>query len=353
VTGRRRPDSSDLTPRQAKERFLRRRQADRTDSSIQSYHGRLKLFVEWCESVGIEAVGDLRAYDLNEYYDIRSGDVAPTSLENEMYTLRQFCKFLETLGATDRNLAEKVPFPDVDREERSSEEKLHHDQALALIEYYRSSDTERATRRHVLLELAWFTGARIGGLRALDIRDLDTTEGFVEFRHRPGTDTPLKNKTRGERPVALPDETASVVSEYIVGNRYDVRDEHGRQPLLASARGRPNANTIRVDCYLATRPCVRGTCPHGKEIEDCAWKDRDHVSKCPSTRSPHPVRTGSITWQLNQGVPREVVAERCDTDQIEEFYDKPTEEERWRRFHDQMEQQRRRHVENLDSDNDD
>jgi predicted naringenin-chalcone synthase len=77
------------------------------------------------------------------------------------------------------------------------------------------------------------------------------------------------------------------------------------------------------------------------------------VSKCPSTRSPHPIRTGSITWQLNQGVPREVVSQRCNTDQIEEFYDKPDEDERWRRYHDQMERQRRQHVDSLDLPHDD
>jgi site-specific recombinase XerD len=350
---RRRRDPAELSPRQAKERFLRRRRADRTESSIQSYHGRLKLFVEWCEAVGITEVGDLQPYDINEYYDIRSGDVAATSVENEMYTLKEFCEFLETLGATDRDIASKVPFPDVDRDDRSSDTKLHHDQAHALIRHFRDDPDGYGTRAHVLLELAWFTGARIGGLRALDLRDVDHGENFVEFRHRPGTDTPLKNKYRGERPVAVPPATMQALSTYIQQNRFDVHDKHGRQPLLASARGRPTANTVRTWCYLATLPCVRGTCPHGKEIASCEWTDRDHASKCPSSRSPHPIRTGSITYQLNTGVPREVVSARCDTDQIEEFYDKPGEQERWQRYRRQMERQRRQHVDSLDPFNDD
>jgi len=342
-----------MSPRQSKERYLRRRRADRTESSIQSYHGRLKLFVEWCEAVGITEVGDLRPYDINEYYDIRSADVAATSVENEMYTLRDFCRFLERLGANDRDLADKVPFPDVDRAERSSDTKLHQDQALALIDYHRENDKAYASRQHAFLELAWFTGARIGGLRTLDLRDVYREDNYVEFRHRPETDTPLKNKYRGERPVAVPQATMKVVSEYIQTHRYDVRDEHGRQPLLASAQGRPTANTLRTVCYRATLPCSRGVCPHGKDIPDCQWTNRDHASKCPSSRSPHHIRTGSITWQLNRGVPQNVVSERCNTDQIEQFYDKPDEDERWRRYRNQMEEHRRQHVDSLDSFTDD
>lgn len=348
MTDRRRPDASEMSPREAKARFIRRRKNDRSESTVKSYHGRLKLFVEWCESVGITTVGDIQPYDINEYYDIRSGDAKATSVENEMYTLRQFSEYLEKMGATEYDLGEKVPFPDIDREERSSDVKLHQDRALPLIKHFREHDDVRASRKHAFLELAWFTGARIGGLRALDLRDVYRNEHYVEFRHRPDTDTPLKNKTRGERPVAVPQPTMSVLAEYIDENRYDVHDEHGRQPLLASTRGRPNPNTLRIDCYWATQPCARGSCPHGKEIPDCIWTERNHVSKCPSARSPHQVRTGSITWQLNRGVPRPVVSERCNTDQIEQFYDKPDEDERWRRFRDQMEKERRSYVDSLE-----
>ena len=345
---RRRRDPSKWSPREAKERFLRRRQNDSAKQSVESYHGRLKLFVEWCESVGIGAVGDLVPYDVNEYFDLRSGDVAPHTVRNEMHTLRQFCQFLEQLGAVDDGLAEKVPIPSIDYEEQSSDSRLATDDALALIDYHRQSEDAYGTRAHVLLELAWFIGARQGGLRALDLRDVYMDENCVEFHHRPDTETPLKNKSRGERTAGVPEETMNAISRYVSRYRYDVRDDHGRQPLLASRYGRPINNTVRVWTYLATLPCTYGECPHGKERDTCTWTGRNHASKCPSSRSPHQIRTGSITWQLNSNVPVEVVAARVNAEPktIEQHYDKPSPDELWQRRRDQM-QRRRDHLSRL------
>lgn len=348
MTKRRRPDPGEMTPREAKERYLRRRRSDSTEKSVQGFHSRLKLFVEWCEGVGITNVQNLEAYDVNEYFDIRSGDVAPSTLEGEMYTLKKYLEFLEGLDAVDDGLAEKVPIPDVSEEDRSSDQKLDSSEALELIQHHRQSSHDRGTRPHAIMELAWFTGARLGGLLGLDVRDIYPEESFVEFRHRPDTGTPLKNKFHGERAIAIPEETSRILQEFVRDHRYDVHDEYGRQPLLASRRGRPIPNTFRVWAYLATLPCEYGECPHGKDPGVCQWTDRDHASKCPSSRSPHPVRTGSITWQLNSGIPIEVVSQRVNAgvDVIEEYYDKPSVDELWRRRRQQMES-RRSYLNNL------
>ena len=70
-----------------------------------------------------------------------------------------------------------------------------------------------------------------------------------------------------------------------------------------------------------------------------------HASKCLSSRSPHRIRTGSITWQLNIGIPPEVVAERVNAglDVIEQHYDKESPLER-------MERRRRQHIERMEVD---
>lgn len=354
--GRRRRDPADLTPREAAQRYLRRRRPDSTESSIHGWEYRLKLFVEWCESVGIQTVGQLRGYDMDEYYELRSAEIAPATLEGEMWTLKMFSGFLEDLGAVEDGLADSVRIPDLDPEDRSSDTKLHTDAALALLKYYRKSEQEYGTRPHAFLELAWMTGARQGGLRALDLQDVHLGEKpYVDFRHRPETGTPLKNKLRGERPVALNAEIADVLREYQRNHRYDVHDDHGRQPLLASAQGRPGENTLRVWSYLATQPCLHGPCPHGKERETCLWTEYAHASKCPSSRSPHQIRTGAITWFLNRGWPPEDVAERVNATvkTIEQHYDKADPDERRRRLRDRMEKRRRPLVDQLEFDHDD
>jgi len=341
----RRDDPSELPVRDAVSRYLRRRRADATDSSVYSWEYRLKIFIEWCEGIGIERVGDLRPVDLDEYYDIRSGTVEPTTLRGEMWTLKGFVEYLDQLDAVEDDLQDAVRIPNVEKEDRSNDERLVEDDALALIGFFRNDEAARASRNHVFLEIAWHTGARIGSIRALDRRDANLDENYLEFNHRPDTDTGLKNKRDGERPVAIPSEVSDILEEYIRGDRYDVHDDHGRAPLLTSTHGRPGKNTIRVWSYQATQPCLHSPCPHGREREPCEYTEHAHASKCPSSRSPHKIRTGSITWQLNIGIPPEVVAERVNASLkvIEQHYDKESPHER-------MEQRRRQYIENMETD---
>lgn len=352
VTERRREQPEDWSVREAVRRYLRRREPDSTQKSIGAWEYRLKLFVEWTESVGIETVGQLQPYDVDEYYELRASEVAPATLEGQMWTLSEFAEFLEDLGAVGDGLSNAVQIPDLDPEDRVDDTKLATDDAISQLQFYRRHEDRFGTRAHVLLELAWFTGARQGGLRALDVRDVELDDDpYVEFRHRPG-ETPLKNKMDGYRPVALREETADAIRTYLSEHRHDVSDEHGRQPLLASANGRPTSNTLRVWMYLATQPCLRAPCPHGEERQACQYTQYNHASKCPSSRSPHQVRTGAITWMLNRGWPPEDVAERVNASPktIKRHYDHADPEERRRRLRERMEKRRRPLLEELDLD---
>jgi hypothetical protein len=99
--------------------------------------------------------------------------------------------------------------------------------------------------------------------------------------------------------------------------------------------------------YFSTVPCRIHDCPHGEDQDSCEWFTQSTAYGCPSSRSPHQVRSGSITWQRNRNVPREVVSERSNAseDIMELHYDKPTKEEA-------LEKRRLRYVENLDLDQD-
>jgi site-specific recombinase XerD len=341
-------DPGDLPIAAAIERYLNRRRADATESSVYSWAYRLKLFREWCEERELAVVGDLDPWTLDEWYDHRAATVAPSTLEGEMWTLKPFIEYCEQLQAVAADLSDAVRIPDLDDADRSDDTKLAEHSALALRDYYRSDEDAYGSRAHAFFELAWHTGARIGGLRALDLRDAHLDERYVEFFHRPETGTPLKNKANGERAVALPPETVAALRTFVREHRIDVHDEYGRQPLLASQAGRPGPNTIRVWSYLATEPCLHSPCPHGKARETCEYTKYAHASKCPSSRSPHQIRTGSVTWQRNIGIPPEIVAQRVNAslDVIEAHYDKETRRQR-------MERRRRRYVSLMESDHDD
>ena len=66
-------------------------------------------------------------------------------------------------------------------------------------------------------------------------------------------------------------------------------------------------------------------CPHNRERKSCDYTQRAKSSRCPSSRSPHAIRTGSITWQLNRGVSPTKVAKRVAAapETIRRYYDKP------------------------------
>lgn len=54
-------------------------------------------------------------------------------------------------------------------------------------------------------------------------------------------------------------EVREILDDYVAHKRPDVTDEHGREPLLATGRGRLSKSTIRKYVYKWSRPCVYGT----------------------------------------------------------------------------------------------
>jgi site-specific recombinase XerD len=337
------PDT--LSPRAAMSRWLDKKRASLAESTIRTHYYRLKLFVEWCDEQEIDRMKDLTGWDLDEYEVHRRGEgVAPSTLHNEQKTLRQWLQYLGGIGVVDDGLHEAVDVPELSDADASNDTRLTTDAATAFLAHYRDSPGF-GSRGHVLLELAWTIGARVGGLRALDLRDVDLDDAHATFQHRPETDTPLKNGRGGERVVGLLPEVVDALESYINGHRIEIEDDAGRQPLLTGQRGRPTPGSIRDWMYEATQPCHYGPCPHDREPSACDWRAYNAASKCPSSRSPHQVRTGSITWQLNRGLPVEVVAERVNAtiEVIQRHYDKE-------HAVDEMEERRRPWLDNLSID---
>lgn len=124
---------------------------------------------------------------------------------------------------------------------------------LAYLERYKY-----ASLRHVTASLLWHTMVRMGAARGLDVRDYDPENQSLRLRHRPDTGTPLKNKERGERMLAISGDFCLVLDDWLRERRPDVTDEHGCRPLLATSYGRVASGTIRKFCYQLTRPCITG-----------------------------------------------------------------------------------------------
>lgn len=339
-----------LTVREVYDMFLDAHQLDYTAETLRDYETRMRQFVEWTEDEvdDIEAIGDVTGYHLEQFKLYRQGQgLAPTTIKGQMATLKKFLEYAAGIEAVDEWLPYKVNIPKLEQSEETNDVLLDTEDAQALIEFYRDSRTEYASHPHVALEIAWFTGARLGAIRALDVEDYKPDDQILWFRHRPPS-TVLKKKEQGERPVGLPEEVCEVLDTYIEFERFHKRDDDGRRPLLSARQGRPATGTIQSWIYKATIPCVHSPCPHGKTPNSCPWTARDKASSCPSSRSPHQVRTGSITWQLNNGLSWEAVGERVnsDPDTLRRYYDKASDIER-------LEERRRSFINQLQFNNND
>jgi site-specific recombinase XerD len=325
-------DAPDPSPREAVERWLDRQRMELADSSVGSYRRRLEHFVEWCDAEGVHRLGDLQPWDIGAYEDHRRAHVAPVSLNNELTTLRQLLAWASRLGIVEDAVVEAVDPPNVDASDQVSETLLAPQRGEALLAAYRDGDAY-GTREHAWLELAWWTGARMGAIRGLDLDDVDLDEGYVQYRHRPAQDTPLKNRSSGERVVGLGEEVVAALRAWIRDGRPEsVLDDYGRAPLFATQHGRIAGSTLRETCYYATHPCRAVDCPHDQRRAECHHHSRMYGYGCPSARSPHEVRSGSITWQLHRGLPKDVVAARVDATipVIERHYDQAKQLEEFR-----------------------
>lgn len=314
----------DLSPEKAVSRFIAKRRNQFTDKTVRSYENRLRQFVRWTQaSEEIETMRDLDGWLIDDYERFleERGD-APSTVKGKMVALQELVKYCVRLDVVDPDLPEKVEIPRLSKDEQTDDQKLDTSDAKRLLDHYRESVADYGTIQHVLLEVIWHIGARTSGIRSLDLKDWNSEARVLQFRHRPPTR--LKDGTEHERDVILPEPIADALDFYIDRERADKRDENGREPLFTTRFGRPADSTIQTWAYQATQPCVAIACPHNRQRDTCEYTEKSHASKCPSSRAPHQIRTGSITWQLNKGLSYVKVAERvaASPETIRRYYDK-------------------------------
>ena len=232
-----------MTVEKAVERYLKERRPEVAESTYRNHKYALKRFVEWSDKADLEDISNLDGFHIHDFkiYRRDNGGINEVTLYNNLCTVRVFIQWLESMQVVESGIAEDMILPDPDDDKR--DDKIDPETADAILKYLEKF--EYATRDHTVLLVLWKTGMRTGSLRSLDLRDYDSREPAISINHRPKTDTPLKNKSSGERMVALDDETADVLDDYIKHKRKGVTDENGREPLFTTAKGR--IGKVRVD----------------------------------------------------------------------------------------------------------
>lgn len=317
-----------LEPGEAMALYIESREDELAERSLELHEKHLQKFVNWCSENGIRNLNEVTARTIHEYKLYLKKQYASSTVSTHLTTVKMFIQFCESIDGVAGGTGEKIDLPP--RDDNARDEKLDPDDAEEILSYLRKF--HYGSRSHALMELLWHSGLRTGTIRSLDVKDLDEERDRLRIRHRPETGTPLKNKEKAERYVALSPEVAEVLGDYISEHRHTVTDDYGRHPLFTTKNGRPVKNSIRRNIYAITRPCARGeACPHGENPETCVAAGRTNdACKCPSTLSGHPVRRGAITHFLRKDVPERVVSDRMNVSRqvLNKHYDRRTESEK-------------------------
>lgn len=317
---------------------------DASKATIRSHKSRLGIFIDWVsphpaldaesdDGPRIETTENLHRKHLQDYRLKRAEEVAKKTLKTHMDTLRVFLRNLEDYGAVREGLHQHVRSPSLKGDEGQRSDYLEIERGEAIRIHLR--EYEWGSKEHIIFELLWGCAMRVGDAHSIDEKDVNLAENYINLKHRPEGGTTLKNGTDGERIVAITDNVADAIQSYLNNpdRPDDVTDEHGRNPLFVSPAGRIHKQTLRSRTYAITRPCVtEDGCPHDdRDPEECrASRNMNRAYECPSSKSPHALRSGGLTRMRDDGIPPWIISERVDASEevIERHYNEMTEQDK-------------------------
>ena len=315
--------SANLTPEEALEQYLQSRH-DATASTVRNHRYRLNYFLQWLdEESDLDDLADLTGMHCEQFKNWRmeNYDLNIVTLQFHVQTLRVFIRWCESVGVVSDGVAEKIIVPTVSDSEKARDVHISHDRATQIIDYL--CRYEWASSAHIVFHMLYHTGVRRSSMYSLDVEDWHSDEPYLAVRHRPDDGTALKLK--GERNVSVTDSRlVQALDDWVDTQPPDVTDDNDREPLLASRYGRLHYKTTSGICYKVTRPCYfADACPHDRDIDKCEATEYGSFSKCPDSVSSHPIRRSAITHHLDSDVPKAIISERMNVSQeaLDQHYD--------------------------------
>ncbi len=327
-----------ITPSEAIDLYIGSKKDDITQKTAAEYGNKLEYFAKYCNKIGLGNLNEFGGRKIVDYSKWRKHEssnkvdkLSKKTMRDELYLLADFLRFVEKIDGVKQGTAEKVDPPTLETGEGVRDVELETDYVREITNYL--SKYHYGSRAHVAIKIIEETGRRLGCIHSLDLSDahLSGSDPYLEFRHHDDRNTRLKNGKKSEQQVNISERLANLIQDYIEDQRIE-QEIDGRKPLLTTSQGRLAKSTIRTYFYQWTRPCKIGkSCPDSRNPENCqAACSKDHASKCPASEAPHAARHGYLTEMRRQGVPKEVLSDRCDVSEeiLEEVYDERSEEEK-------------------------
>ncbi|MFC6723814.1 site-specific integrase [Halobium palmae] len=99
-------DLEPFDPATAKEMYLEARIHDLAQSTLQSHDYRLKQFVQWCDSIGLENLNDITRRHIHQFRVKRRTEDDPsiTAIKGQLATLRVSLRFCVSIDAVESGL---------------------------------------------------------------------------------------------------------------------------------------------------------------------------------------------------------------------------------------------------------
>ncbi|QSG09527.1 site-specific integrase [Halapricum desulfuricans] len=124
-----------IAPDEAVRLYLRDRQNELADATIDSYRYKLEKFVDWCETEDLENLNSLSGRDLLRFKQYRAQDLNSVSLKGQLDALRAFVKWCESIDAVEQDLHNKVLSPSLNDGDRERDVLLDSDAATDILDH--------------------------------------------------------------------------------------------------------------------------------------------------------------------------------------------------------------------------
>jgi integrase len=229
------------------------------ESSKREYRGVLRSLLRHCEAEGIVYCSELRFPHLYSY-QASLASLAPTTRHHRLLLIRQFLRFLEGCGWSERGLEKAIRIQPLPPHQPRP--------ALALEDQLRLIRAASNQRMRLLLMLLVATGARPGEVLNCDLASVQ--DGQLQ----------LRGKT-GERWLPLP----PTLRQELEGEIESRLQEGPRAPLFRSRQGRLSRRRLR------------------ELLDDCSQR-----AGLPRV-SPHQLRHAACARWLRAGVPLLLVSQ--------------------------------------------
>ncbi len=197
------------------------------------------------------AIGDVTTDSLRAYLQWldRKGEKA-SSLGRKLACLRSFFRFHVREGTVDKNPADGIRSPKLPK---TLPQVLTKDDANVLMEFP-VGQTPLSLRDRAILETLYSTGARVSEAVALNLGDLNRSDGLVH----------LRGKGRKERIVPVGDVALQAIHAYRASLTQATADDRPATPLFLNHRGgRLTARSVaRLVARYSSRLAGGAVSPH-------------------------------------------------------------------------------------------